>query len=107
MIDLTKENFDTSITNKEGLVLVEFWSPGCGPCRQMELMLTMLEPRYPQVCFARMNSAAYPDVAWAFGVEAAPSLVLFRNGVPVYVVTGAVPVTRVEELLCESKQGVL
>ena len=31
MVELTKENFDAQVTNAEGAVLVDFWSPGCGP----------------------------------------------------------------------------
>ena len=86
MVELTKENFDARVTNAEGTVLVDFWSPGCGPCRAMEPVL---------------EAVAAPDIAWAFKVVSVPTLVLFRDGVPVDDIVGAVPAQRIEDLLAK------
>lgn len=102
MVELTKENFDAQVTNAEGMVLVDFWSPGCGPCRAMESVLEAAAARHPEVRFAKLNAADYPDIAWAFKVVSVPTLVLFRGGVPVDDIVGAVPAQRIEELLVES-----
>lgn len=102
MVELTKENFDTQVTNAKGAVLVDFWSPGCGPCRAMEPVLEAVAARHPEVCFAKLNAADYPDIAWVFKVVSVPTLVLFRDGVPVEDIVGAVPAQRIEELLAES-----
>lgn len=102
MVELTKENFDARVTNAEGTVLVDFWSPGCGPCRAMELVLEAAATRHPEVRFAKLNAADFPDIAWAFKVVSVPTLVLFRDGVPIDDIVGAVPVQRIEELLAAS-----
>lgn len=99
MAKLTKGNFDAQVTCVEGVVLVDFWSPGCGPCRMMEPVLESVAARHPEVRFAKLNAAENPDVAWAFNVVSVPTLVLFRGGVPVGDIVGAVPAQRVEELL--------
>ena len=65
MVQLTRENFDEEVTEAAGRVLVDFWGPGCGPCR----------------------------------VVSVPTLLLFRDGVPVGEIVGAVPASRVEKLL--------
>ena len=57
MVELTKENFDARVTNAEGTVLVDFWSPGCGPCRAMEPVLEAVAARHPEVRFAKLNAA--------------------------------------------------
>lgn len=57
--------------------------------------------RHPEVRFAKLNAADYPDIAWAFKVVSVPTLVLFRDGVPVDDIVGAVPARRIEELLAE------
>ena len=99
MLELTKENFDDEVTNRAGKALVDFWSPGCGPCRTMEPVLEAAAARHPEVVFAKMNAAENPDVAWAFQVEAVPTLVLFRDGRPVDRITGAVPAQRIDQLI--------
>lgn len=99
MVELTKENFDECVTHAEGAVLVDFWSPGCGPCRAMEPVLEAVSQHHPDVAFAKLNAADNPDIAWAFGVVSVPTLVLFRKGVPVDDIVGAVPSSRIEELL--------
>ena len=96
MVELTKENFDARVTNAEGTVLVDFWSPGCGPCRAMEPVLEAVAARHPEVRFAKLNAADFPDIAWAFKVVSVPTLVLFRDGVPVDDIVGAVPAQRIE-----------
>lgn len=101
MVELTKENFDAQVTHAEGMVLVDFWSPGCGPCRAMESVLEAAAARHPEVRFAKLNAADYPDIAWAFKVVSVPTLVLFREGVPVDEIVGAVPAQRIEEILAE------
>ncbi len=101
MVELTKANFDELVTEASGLVLVDFWSPGCGPCRMMEPVLDGVAARHPAVRFAKLDAAANPDIAWAFNVVSVPTLVLFRDGVPVGEIVGAVPAVRIEELLAE------
>ncbi|MEE0345021.1 thioredoxin family protein [Adlercreutzia equolifaciens] len=101
MVELTKENFDARVTNAEGTVLVDFWSPGCGPCRAMEPVLEAVAARHPEVRFAKLNAAEHPDIAWAFKVVSVPTLVLFRDGVPVDDIVGAVPAQRIEDLLAK------
>lgn len=99
MVELTKENFDDAVTHVEGAVLVDFWSPSCGPCRMMESVLETVAERHPEVGFGKLNVALYPDIAWAFNVASVPTLVLFRGGMPADEIVGAVPASRVEELL--------
>lgn len=101
MLELKKDNFDREVTEAAGRVLVDFWSPGCGPCRAMEPVLESVASRHPDVKFAKMNAAENPDVAWAFNVVAVPTLVLFKDGRPLADLTGAVPAQRIDELLSE------
>ena len=71
MVQLTRENFDEEVTEAAGRVLVDFWGPGCGPCRAMESVLEAVAARHPEVKVAQLDVAEHPDIAWAFRPDAA------------------------------------
>ena len=53
-IELTESTFDDTI--KEGTVLVDFWAPWCGPCRQFTPIFEKTSDAYPDVVFAKVNT---------------------------------------------------
>lgn len=77
---VTKENFDELVTNAQGVVLLDFWSPGCGPCRAMMPAVERLAAERPEVGFGAVNVDEQPEVAWAFRVASVPAVVLLRDG---------------------------
>ena len=77
MKDITPENFDELITNKEGWVLVDFWGPGCTACTSLGHVLQRIEDKGTEVSIVKLNVQKYNRIAWAFDVYAAPALVLF------------------------------
>lgn len=99
MVELTKENFDHEVTEVPGRVVVDFWSPGCGPCRMLEPILDQVSAAHPDVRFAKVNASALPDVTWAFEVMSTPTIVLFEDGVPKDRIEGLVPASRIEQML--------
>lgn len=83
------ENFDAEVVAQPGLALVDFWSEGCGPCRQLTRVLTQLAAEIPQS--VRIGTVRVDDnreLAARFGVQSTPTLLFFKQGVVVDTRTG-------------------
>ena len=77
--NLNGVDFDTAIT--EGVTLVDFWAPWCGPCRmQVPILEELAEGVDSRAKIAKVNVDESGSVAGRFGVQAIPTLLLFKDG---------------------------
>ncbi len=77
--NLSRADFDTVIA--EGVTLVDCWAPWCGPCRmQGPILEDVAQTVNGRAKIAKLNVDEAADVAERFGVQAIPTLLLFKDG---------------------------
>jgi len=87
-VELTSSNFDETV--KEGITLVDFWAPWCGPCRMIAPVIEELAAEYEgKATIAKVNTDEEQDLAVKFGIRSIPSILFFKDGQVVDQMVGA------------------
>ena len=90
-VHVDDENFIEEVLRADLPVLLDVWSPGCGPCAQLEPIVMDLAAAYQgRVKVAEMNAAEAMEYTARFGVMGTPTVLFFRRGREVERVTGFV-----------------
>ena len=98
-IALDPTNFENTV--KQGIVLVDFWAPWCGPCRAFAPVFEKTSAANPDITFAKVNTEEQPSLGGAFGIQAIPTLMVFRDGVLLFQQAGALPGSALQRLIDE------
>lgn len=102
IVDITKENFqELVVDNSKNLpVLVDFWSPNCGPCLQiMPQLESLAQEMTDQFILAKVNTEEQPELADHFQIKSIPSFKVFKNANVVAELVGAQPISEIKDLL--------
>ncbi|MGI8546921.1 MAG: thioredoxin [Gemmatimonadaceae bacterium] len=91
-VELTDATFANEIENHQGLAVVDFWAPWCGPCRIVGPVLDELAGEYSgKAKVAKVDVDHNQSLAQKYGVRSIPLILFFKDGKVVDQVLGAVP----------------
>ncbi|MCI8716828.1 MAG: thioredoxin [Lachnospiraceae bacterium] len=98
-LHVTENNFKEEVLNAKLPVLVDFWSPTCGPCLRIAPVIEELSKEVSEVKFAKVNVGEEQNLAEEYGIMSIPTLVLIKNGKEEKRTVGAIPKEMILEFI--------
>ena len=91
-VELNDASFTEFINRASKPVMVDFYSPTCGPCRMLAPVIDKLAKKFhDRVIIAKLDTSRSQMTAGRYGIRGVPTLIFFKNGEVIDQVTGALP----------------
>ena len=101
-IAITKENFE-DVINKNPMIIIDFWAPWCGPCKNFGPVFEAISDKYPDIVFAKVNTEEQQEIGGMFQIRSIPTLMLFREQIILFSQPGSLPGSALEDVLAKAK----
>ena len=102
VIELTKENFEETITSND-IVFIDFWAPWCGPCKSFAPIYEEIAEKNEGVVFAKVNTEDEQELGAHFQIRSIPTLMIFREQIVLYSEAGMLPGPALQDIVDKVK----
>lgn len=100
--ETTTQDFRADVldASRQAPVLVDFWAPWCGPCRQLTPVLEKaVRAAKGRVRLVKMNIDDHPQIPGQLGIQSIPAVIAFKDGQPLDGFMGALPESQVADFI--------
>lgn len=101
-VELTEDNFESVIKGTD-IVLIDFWAEWCGPCKQFGPVYEEVSGKNPDITFAKVDTEAQQGLAAAAQITSIPTIMVIRDGIPVFSQAGALPAEILEDVITQAR----
>ncbi len=103
---VTESTFEQEVLKSEKPVIVDFWAEWCGPCHAVAPVLDKIaEERADELKLVKVNIDEERELAFRYGIQSIPTIVLFKDGEPAAAAIGAQPKSALERALGLAQQA--
>lgn len=89
LVNVTVNTFEAEVLESDTPVLVDFWAPWCGPCRQIGPVLEQLAQERADVKIAKIDVDQNQELAVRYQITSIPTFLLVRGGKVIERISGA------------------
>lgn len=98
LVNLTEANFNEHIENND-IVILDFWAPWCGPCKQFGPIFEKVSQEYPDILFGKINTEEEQGLAGYFQIQSIPTVVVLREKIGIFQQPGMLPEEGLKDIL--------
>ncbi|MBC8519307.1 MAG: thioredoxin [Gammaproteobacteria bacterium] len=102
-VELDGTSFEETV-NGNDIVVVDFWAPWCGPCKNFAPIYEKVSEEIEDVVFAKVNTEEHHDLASHFQIRSIPTLMIFREQIVIFSQPGMVPAEGLKDLVAKAQE---